>query len=115
MAFRLFRHRLAIWRLGAPDIVISHAPPRLSPTHGDRHGPAANRGGVSNRLTEQPSFDWPDPGHRGYYVFGNLIRHVQPRVWLHGHTHLAYGTAGRESRLGATRVINVYGHCVIDL
>ena len=103
MALRLFRHRAAIWRHGAPDLVISHAPPRFS---------AADRAWL-RRVTTSGTV--PDPGHRGFVAFGNLIRRSQPRFWLHGHTHLAYGTAGRENRVGATRVVNVYGHCVVEL
>ncbi len=111
MALRLLRHRAAIWRQGAPDLVISHAPPRFS----SDQPPRRNRVTTSGDASGTPHSNAPDPGHRGFLAFGNLIRRSQPRFWLHGHTHLAYGTSGRESQVGSTRVINVYGHCLIEL
>ncbi|MGI8916743.1 MAG: metallophosphoesterase family protein [Chloroflexota bacterium] len=114
MALRLFRHALAI-RRGSIDLVVSHAPPRLTP-------PRADQPPISSGATLPPPKGaalavaaWSDPGHRGFRAFGRLIRQAAPRLWLHGHTHLAYGAADRERQVGSTRVVNVYGHCLVEL
>jgi uncharacterized protein len=110
MDFRLVRQWFAIRRLGGLDIVVSHAPPRM-PTPGH-----STRAAVSNKgVATDPGSGWADPGHRGFWAFGRLIQRSAPRLWLHGHTHIAYGTAARERRLGTTRVTNVYGHCLIEV
>lgn len=112
---RMLRHPLATCRPGAIDIVVSHAPPRLSPDDTARlPARAAGLEGASAAPTPDTPV-WSDPGHRGFSAFGHLLVRVQPRVWLHGHTHLAYGVTTREVRVGATRVINVYGHCLVDV
>jgi Icc-related predicted phosphoesterase len=56
-----------------------------------------------------------DVPHRGFDVFHHLIMKQQPRFFLHGHTHLGYGARAREFQLGRTRVIDVYGHVILDV
>jgi len=73
----------AIKKYGNPDIIITHAPPL----------------GIG---------DLPDNAHKGFECFVDLIDKCQPKLFLHGHTHLRYGIKlPREHARGETRVINV--------
>ena len=38
----------------------------------------------------------------------------RPRVLLHGHSHLGYGATARVSALAGTRIIDVYGHYLLE-
>jgi hypothetical protein len=91
--------RLA-WRrvrgLPAPDAFVTHAPPL----------------GLGDR---------EDQAHAGFEAFLGLIDRYEPPLWLHGHVHL-YGPeerAGRETSRktehGRTRILNVYGHQVVEI
>jgi Calcineurin-like phosphoesterase len=57
--------------------------------------------------------DAGDPAHRGFEAYRWLIAAVQPRLLLHG--HVVPDPSGREHRIGATRIVNVFDHRVIDL
>ena len=72
------------------DIVLAHSPPKG--TH-----------------------DAQDPAHRGFSSFNWLIRLARPQYFLHGHVHLYDLQALREKTLDSTRVVNVYGHEVINI
>lgn len=77
---------------GAPDAFVTHAPPF----------------GLGDR---------EDPAHVGFESFVGLIDRHAPPLWLHGHVHL-YGPAaleGRETQRGETRLVNVYGHRVLEI
>ncbi|MGB4571732.1 MAG: metallophosphoesterase [Rectinemataceae bacterium] len=71
------------------DIVLAHAPP--SGIH-----------------------DGPDLPHRGFSSFRWLIRAAAPAYFVHGHVHLYDLQTARETQMGSTTVINVYGHKVIE-
>ena len=76
---------------GGVDIVISHAP-------------------VSGYG------DMPDPAHRGFECFEELIEKYQPKLWVHGHVHKSYGTGfRREHCLGETRIVNACEKYEIEL
>lgn len=87
--------RIALGALGGrrePDVFVSHAPPC----------------GLGDR---------EDPCHKGFEAFLSLIDRHEPSLWLHGHVHL-YGpeVAGRRvTSRGTTRVVNVYGHQILDV
>ena len=87
--------RIALARMRGrkvPDVVVTHSPPL----------------GLGDR---------EDVAHTGFETFVRLIDRHEPPLWLHGHVHL-YGTEareGRETRRGATRVVNVYGHRILDV
>ncbi len=53
--------------------------------------------------------DREDGVHTGFSALNAYIERVQPRLLLHGHQHQA-----RETRVGATRVIGVFGWSVIE-
>lgn len=116
MTLRMFRHPVATRRTGGIHVMVTHAPPRLLPADASRAhaGKAAGHGAGSAAPAADPLV-WSDPGHRGFAAFGRLLSRVQPHLWLHGHTHLAYGAATREIRIRATRIVNVYGHCLVDV
>lgn len=48
--------------------------------------------------------DRDDDVHLGFDAFVGYIRRVQPRLFIHGHQHIS-----RETWVGKTRVIGVYG------
>ena len=75
-------------RLPAAEILISHAPPR----------------GVH----EEPD----DRAHAGFDALRDYDLRVAPRYHLHGHTP---APARRPERLGATTVVHVVDHAVLDL
>jgi Icc-related predicted phosphoesterase len=54
-----------------------------------------------------------DPVHQGFQVYRRLVSTLAPRLFLHGHFD---GAAGRtEHRVGATRVVNVFDHQLLEL
>ncbi len=97
MWLRVERLKPKIWLAGGVDLIVTHAPPRfpLSPSTPD---PAA-----------------PDHVHRGFAVLGDLIQVYRPRLFLHGHTHLGYGTLKRSIDREGTRIVDAYGHMVLDV
>jgi uncharacterized protein len=72
-------------------------------------------GGACRVDPERPNWDLSDLPHRGSGALRGLIARLQPQVFLHGHTHLGYGTRPRELRLGRTRVVDAFGHVVLDI
>lgn len=75
-----------------PSVFVTHAPPS----------------GLGDR---------EDTCHRGFEAFLSLIDRHEPSLWLHGHVHL-YGPETADRRVtgrGATRVVNVYGHQILEL
>jgi Icc-related predicted phosphoesterase len=59
--------------------------------------------------------DMDDLPHRGIEAFHWLDRVFQPRYHLHGHIHIYRPDTVRETLLGQTRVVNVFGFREIDL
>jgi uncharacterized protein len=69
-------------------------------------------------VTHSPPFglgDGEDVAHVGFESFVDLIDRHQPSLWLHGHVHLYGPDRGRIIQKGATRIINVYGHRILDV
>lgn len=91
MRWRLFLLRPTLWWRRGVDIVVTHAPPRFI-------------------------HDAEDPCHRGFRTYLRFIERYRPMVFLHGHIHRQFTSfAERVTRVGDTRVINCYGHTVIDI
>ena len=92
---RALSARIALGKLRGmkpPDVFVTHSPPL----------------GLGDR---------EDVAHTGFESFLGLIDRHDPSLWLHGHVHL-YGPEareGRETRRGETRVINVYGHRILEV
>jgi Icc-related predicted phosphoesterase len=73
--------------------------------------------GVDVLLTHSPPLDCgdePDAPHRGFACLHGLVSRLQPSFLLHGHIH-PHGVARPDRQLGATRVVNVVGHKVLDV
>jgi predicted phosphodiesterase len=83
------RLRIASIRRGAPDLVVTHAPP-LGIHDGD------------------------DPCHRGFAGFNTLIEAWKPAYFVHGHTH-AYERGERVTVVGTTTVVNAYPFHVFEI
>ena len=83
MRRRIARLRLALWRAGGVDIVVTHAPPR----------------GVG---------DQEDPAHIGFQCLLELVERYHPQYLLHGHVHLRYNLElPRVQEYQETKIINV--------
>jgi Icc-related predicted phosphoesterase len=54
--------------------------------------------------------DREDDVHFGFEAFTRYIERTQPRVFIHGHQHI-----DRETLLGTTRIIGVYGQRRLDI
>ena len=74
----------------APEIFVSHAPPL----------------GLGDR---------EDPAHIGFGAFLGLIDRHRPSLWLHGHVHLYGPETQRVLSRGETKVINVFGHRILEV
>lgn len=85
---RLYGNRLLRGR--SLDIMVTHAPPR----------------GIHDR---------PDRCHTGFRALLPFMRRFRPRLLLHGHVHIYDRNAPRETKYGETRIINVYGHQLIEI
>lgn len=91
MRRRIAKLRLALWRAGGVDIVVTHAPPR----------------GLG---------DAEDPAHRGFTALRELLDRYHPLYLLHGHVHLRYGRdIPREISYNSTRIINVSERYVLEV
>ena len=92
---RALSARISLGRMrgsNPPDVLVTHSPPL----------------GLGDR---------EDVAHTGFEPFLRLIDRHTPTLWLHGHVHL-YGPEareGREAHRGGTRVVNVYGHRILEV
>lgn len=75
--------------LGNLDIVLSHSPPR--------------------HIHDREDFT-----HQGFEIFHKVIKIFKPKLWLHGHIHLASHHQNVETKVEHTKVINVYGYKIIE-
>ena len=96
MQLRSMWLRAKIALAGGVDVLVAHAQPAFH----------AEEGGEPEGV---------DHVHAGFEVFRDLILALKPKLFLHGHTHLHYGRAKRERKLGETRVIDCYGYTVVTL
>jgi Icc-related predicted phosphoesterase len=68
-------------------------------------------------VTHSPPFgigDAEDLAHVGFRSFVRLIDRHQPPLWLHGHVHLYGAEPQRVRQWGETRIVNVYGHQILE-
>ena len=82
MARFVRRERVAAFRRGAPDLVVTHAPPA----------------GIH---------DGADVCHQGFESFHRLMKAWKPAFFIHGHTH-AYDRKPTTTVVGGTTVVNVF-------
>jgi hypothetical protein len=71
------------------DILLTHAPPRHCG-------------------------DGEDPPHHGFECLHKVVAELQPRMLVHGHIH-PYDQSMPDRLIGATAVVNVVGHRVLEL
>lgn len=91
MRKRIRKLRFRLWRLGGVDIVVTHAP-------------------------MEGFGDLPDPAHKGFAAFGELLDKYQPMYLIHGHVHNSYQhNAPREHTYGQTRIINAGERYVLEI
>ena len=91
MARRIVKLRLALFRAGGVDVVVTHAPP-LGLGDGD------------------------DLAHRGFACFRKLLDRYHPQCLVHGHVHMrGWPLPERELMYGSTRVINASERYELDL
>jgi Icc-related predicted phosphoesterase len=74
----------------APQVFVSHAPPF----------------GLGDR---------EDPAHVGFESFVGLMDRHEPSLWLHGHVHLYGPEVQRVTHRGGTKIINVFGHRILEV
>lgn len=68
--------------------------------------------------THSPPFglgDQQDVAHVGFRSFVDLIKNQQPILCLHGHIHLYGPDQERVVQKGATKIVNVYGHRILEV
>ncbi len=91
MARRIARLRLALFRAGGVDVVVTHAPPF----------------GFG---------DGEDLPHRGFRCFQKLLDRYHPLYFLHGHVHMrGYPLPIRELSYEGTRIVNVSERYELEL
>ncbi len=59
--------------------------------------------------------DAEDQAHVGFESFLSLIDRHEPSLWLHGHVHLYGPEGGRVTHRGETKVVNVFGHRILEV
>ena len=59
--------------------------------------------------------DREDPAHVGFESFVGLVDRHTPALWLHGHVHLDGPQVQRVESRGETKIINVFGHRILDV
>lgn len=119
MAWRLAALRPRLWLAGRVDVVVAHAAPQFCPR---AYSLCPRPVGVGRECPFWPGPDGAricqdasDYPHRGFESFRSFILRHQPRFFLHGHRHQTYGLGKRELRIGDTRVIDTFGHVILDV
>ncbi len=91
MRHKILRLYPKLWWHKGVDIVITHASPRHI-------------------------HDAEDPCHKGFECFCRFIERYTPRYFIHGHMHFNYTLNPRRfTVVNKTRVINGYGHYIIEI
>lgn len=91
MQKRIRKLRFKLWRKKGFDILIAHAP-------------------------AYHLHDGEDPAHQGFVSFLNLMDRYHPKIFAHGHVHLAYGREYiREDDYHGTRIINAYEKYLVEI
>jgi Icc-related predicted phosphoesterase len=78
----------------------------------------AGKPGPQIFVTHSPPFglgDRKDPAHVGFEPFLKLIDRHEPTLWLHGHVHLYGPDQQRVTSRGSTKVVNVFGHRILEV
>jgi uncharacterized protein len=89
MNLAVHRARLSALRAGAPDIILTHAPPR----------------GLHSGT---------DVCHAGFNAFNTAITTWKPQLLIHGHMH-GYDGAQNPYRSGSTAIVNAYPYRLLQV
>jgi len=85
------RLKMGLWWKGGIDVLITHASPRH--VH-----------------------DAEDRCHKGFKSFHWLINHYRPQFFIHGHIHTHFNHfSDRVTTINQTKVINSYGHTILEI
>jgi Icc-related predicted phosphoesterase len=121
MAWKLATLQPRVWLTGRIDVVVAHASPifcprayKLCPKPVGVGRPCAYAL-VDEFNKPKVCQDADDYAHRGFETFRDLIHRFHPRFFIHGHRHQTYGIGKRELRIEDTRVVDAYGHVILDL
>ncbi len=119
VAWELLTLRPKLWLKGGVDVVVAHAAPQFCPYAYQR---CPKPIGVGRACPYWPKSegtrvceDAADHAHRGFAAFRSLILDARPRLFLHGHRHQTHGLGKRELKIGETRVIDVFGHVILEV
>jgi Icc-related predicted phosphoesterase len=123
MWWNAFWGRLTLLQSGGADVFVTHSAPRMCPLPEKKcvcvnppDGLAVNPIGQPCRVDpSRNTWDPADLPHRGFDTLRAMIERYQPRFFLHGHTHLGYGTRPRELQIGRTRLIDTYDYVILDV
>ena len=69
-------------------------------------------------VSHSPPFglgDRRDKAHVGFEPFVKLIDRHEPDLWLHGHVHLYGPDQQRVTNRGGTKIVNVFGHRILEV
>ena len=111
MVWRAYWLRAKILLAGGIDILVTHAPPVFE----GLFEKSSNSVDVVQSPQPRKVELQPDRVHAGFPAFNRLIQQSHPAFHLHGHTHLSYGRAKRESKLGTTNVIDCFGAYIVEV
>lgn len=121
MAWKLKAIQPKLWVARHVDIIIAHSAPQFcpdayrlceKPVGVGRQCPFLKEEGADAQRICQDASDY---AHRGFASYRDLILKFNPRFFFHGHRHQTYGLGKRELRIGQTRVIDTFGHVVLDI
>ena len=123
MWWKAFWGGFSLRQAGGVDVLVAHSAPRMCPLPEKGcvcvHPPADTQinpiGQTCYIDPDRKNWDPADLPHRGFDTLRSVILKYQPRFFLHGHTHLGYGTRPRELTLGKTRLIDAYGYVILDI
>lgn len=121
MSWKLKTARPRIWLAGGVDVVVAHAAPLFCPNayricpKPVGIGRQCAYGQLDDAGNPRVCQDADDRAHRGIQALTDFVRTHRPRLFLHGHRHQTFGLGKRELQLGETRVIDAYGHVVLEV
>lgn len=123
MYWMAFWARPLVHQAGGIDVLVTHSAPRICPLPEKQclcvkpqdGSPPANLGQACYADPSRMCWELSDLPHRGFDTLREVVKRYQPRLYLHGHTHLGYGARPREMTVGKTRVIDCYGYSIVEV
>lgn len=118
MRWKIVKTLPQIWKNKGIDILVTHAPPLICT--GEIEGRCKSPVGIGKRCPENKEVlceESKDLAHRGFKSLREFDLKYKPSFHLHGHTHLGYLNKrnARIKLLGDTKVIDCYGHYILEI